>query len=164
MSCTNEVFTKDAKGFNNIEQDLKAEFGEGAFYTDVSIEFNVENESFINVIVTKDPHSLKMKGFKNTNRDWLQASEVTLELEKGEIENYMFTLHDNVSVAKIGNLIDASIASLTTEESLEFALTKASVIAPVNGKKEDMLYHIKLKTTDNIFYNFWYDMNGDVSS
>jgi len=166
FSCTNEDFTPDEKGFKKIEQDLKNKFGEDSFYTDLSIKYNHEEGNVIDVTVTKYPSSLKMKGFSNVAGDWEQISEVELELKKGEIEDYMFRLGREVSVTKIGNLVEKSMQYLTKDTQLQdITLSMASVASPVNGKKDEMLYHIELKSlVDNTYYNFKYDMNGEFCS
>lgn len=164
-SCSNEDFTPNVNGFHKIEQDLKNEFGVNSYYTDFSVELNSEKEHVINVTVTKDPSSLQMKGFHNSNGDWEQISEVNLELKKGEIEDYMFTLNETLSITKMGTLVEKSIKRLTQMKQLKnIIFYKASVEAPSNGEKSEMLYHIQLKSKEDVYYNFRYDMKGDFCS
>jgi len=164
-SCNNEDFTPNVKGFHKIEQDLKNEFGVNSYYTDFSVKSNPENEHVISVTVTKDPSSLQMKGFHNTNGDWEQISEVNLELTKGKIEDYMFTLNEMVSITKIGTLVEKSIKRLTKINKLKnITFYEASIEAPSNGEKSEMLYHIQLKSQEDVYYNFRYNMKGDFCS
>lgn len=161
-SCNTESITPDEKGFTQIEKDLKNKFGENAFYTDFSLESKLSEGNVINVTVTKDPSSLKMKGYENIKGDWEQTSEVSLELEKGAIENYMFTLNNDVSIAKMGSLIEISSEKLKKEKGVaDVSLVIASVEASVNGQKDEMTYCIKLKSEDNNHYSFSYDIDGE---
>ena len=109
-----------AEGFSQIEEELKLQFGEEAYYTDLTITHNQAIGNIIGVTVTKEPESLKMGQWNQTQGNWKQNSDITLEVPAGtSASEYMFQLGTQFSLEKLGGLIETSMQQLKEEKNIE---------------------------------------------
>ncbi|WP_347373778.1 hypothetical protein [Aequorivita sp. Q41] len=154
-----------AKGFSEIEKEIKSEFGEDAYFTDVNIVYNESIGNIVGVTVTKDPESLKMGQWNQTQGKWTQNSEITLEVPEGtKAADYMYQLGDEISLSKLGELVEKSKKQLEGEKNLDNpTLAIASIIFPKNGDITKTEYLVDLKPeTGGTSFQFSYKLNGEL--
>lgn len=164
QSCGGGDLTKNADGFKDIENLLKKEFGEGAYYTNISIVSDKTAGTILNTTVTNQPESLKMGEWNRMKGSWTQASEVTLELTGGEAKDFMFTIGD-VSIAKIGELMEDAKKRLKEEKNVNSVLRTAAVYAPNDGDMSTMTYYIEMQPeTGGTTFSFNYGLDGTFQS
>ncbi|WP_271785181.1 hypothetical protein [Aquimarina algiphila] len=163
QSCKQDNYIISVTDFNKIERDLTEKFGLYSYYTDLSIVYNENIGHVINVVVTDEPESLQMKGWVKTDDDWKNVSEVSLELKKGRIEDYMFTLNEEVSMDMIENLVNTSIREIREKEEAETpVLGSVSITSPNDGDKSKMGYTIEIKSEIGKTFDFFYNLEGDL--
>jgi hypothetical protein len=154
----------NAKGFGELEAELKREFGEDAYYTDLSILYVAQLGTSINTTVTKDPASLKMGEWHNGSGSWEQTSEVTLEIPEGsKASDFMFQLNDNINLSKLGGLVEESMKSLTAEKQIENpTLSLAYIKFPDNGDISKAQYVVQLEPENGgTSFSYFYELSGD---
>lgn len=155
----------NAEGFTVIENELKNEFGDNAFYTDLKILYIDGFGNVVNTTVTDDPESLKMGEWNLSQNTWKQNSEITLEVPEGaQASDFMFQLDDNINLAKLGELVEKSSKQLIAEKNIENPkLELAYVDYPDNGDISKAEYYINLKPENGgTSFRFTYKLNGDL--
>lgn len=153
----------NADGFAAIENNLKSQFGENAFYTDLSITKNPEIGNIITTTVTKEPESLKMGQWTQAADAWEQTADVTLEVPKGtQAADFMFQLGEEVSLRELGALVEKSKADLAQEKNLdEPRLHVAMVKFPDTGDFGKAEYVVMLKPkTGGTTFTYSYSLDG----
>lgn len=155
----------NAEGFSKIENELKQKFGEEAYYTDLTITYNQAIGNIIGVTVTDMPESLKMGQWNQTQGNWKQNSDITLEVPTGtSASDYMFQLGDHFSLKKLGGLIETSMQQLKEEKNIENpTLSLASINFPDNGDASKAEYMVNL-TPENggTTFSFYYRISGEL--
>lgn len=166
ISCggvSNEPAT--AEGFESIEKELKSEFGDDAYYTDLSISYDESIGNMVGVTVTKDPESLKMGEWNFSQGAWEQNSEIVLEVSEGsKAADFMFQLNDKINLTKLGELVEESMKELTAEKSIENpSLSMAFVKFPDDGDYEKAEYVVMLEPTNGgTSFSFYYNLDGEL--
>lgn len=166
-SCGNKIGDEpDTKaGFSAIEQAIKSEFGDDAYFTDLTIIPDESIGNIINVTVTKDPSSLKMGEWVRSQDNWKQSAEITLEVPNGtKAVDYMFQLNDKINMAQLGALIEQSKKQLKAEKNLDNPKVDiASIDFPDNGDVAKTEYMINLKPENGgTTFRFSYDIDGNL--
>lgn len=154
-----------ADGFAAIEKDLKSEFGENAYYTDLSISYDESIGNMFNVTVTKEPESLKMGEWTYIQAAWTQSSEVTLEIPEGsKAADFMFQLNDKINLKKLGELVELSIEKLKAEKNIESpTLDMAFIKFPDNGDMNKAEYTVMLEPKNGgTTFSFYYSLAGEL--
>ena len=150
-----------ADGFLNIENEIKSEFGNDAYYTDLTITHNESIGNIIGVTVTKDPSSLKMGQWNQTQGNWKQNQEISLEVPQGtKAADFMFQLDEKINLTKLGELVEQLIADKKLGNS---TLSMAFVKFPKNGDISKTEYTVILKPENGgDTYTFRYNLNGNL--
>ncbi|WP_378174127.1 hypothetical protein [Aquimarina sp. SS2-1] len=167
ISCGREISNQPANetGFVAIENELKTQFGDNAYYTNLSIIFNKSIGNTVVVTVTKDPRSLKMGQWDLVQDSWRQNSDVTIEIPDGtEASDFMFQLNDKINLAKLGKLVEQSAEKLKTEKNLNNpTLSIANIKFPKNEDVSKTEYTINL-TPENggTTFMFYYTLDGEL--
>lgn len=154
-----------ADGFAGIEKDLKSEFGDDAYYTDLTIMYNESIGNSIATTVTDDPESLKMGQWTYSMGNWKQTSEVTLEIPEGtKAADFMFQLGEKISLEKLGELAEKSKAQLKAEKDIDNPrLEMAFVKYPKNGDIKNAQYMVKLQPENGgTSFTFQYQLDGSL--
>ncbi len=154
----------NADGFAEIEADIKSEFGNDAYFTDLVIMYDENIGNTISTTVTDDPASLKMGEWNQVQGTWTQTSEVTLELPEGtEAKDFMYQLNDEISLKTLGGLVEQSMEKLTSEKSIENPkLEMAFINYPDNGDRSKAEYIVKLEpASGGTSFSFSYELNGE---
>ncbi|MCB0463909.1 MAG: hypothetical protein KDC81_14515 [Flavobacteriaceae bacterium] len=166
-SCGNSTQNQPAtaEGFQNIENELKDQFGKDAFYTDLTVTYNQSIGNIIGVTVTEDPESLKMGQWNLTQDTWQQNSDITIEVPSGtKASDFMFQIGEAISLSKLGGLVEKSIQKLKDEKNLENPiLSTARVYFPDNGDASKAEYFVNLQPENGgTTFRFRYGLNGDL--
>lgn len=159
----NQAATAD--GFSEIEKEIKSEFGDNAYYTNLTIIPIESIGNSISVTVTEAPESLKMGQWDLTQGAWTQRSEISLEVPEGtKAADFMYQLGDKISLTKLGELIEESKKQLEDEKSLDNpALAIATVIFPKNGDVSKTEYSINLEPEHGgTTFRFSYTLSGEL--
>lgn len=155
----------NADGFSAIEKELKGEFGDDAYYTDLSISYDASIGNMVGTTVTDDPESLKMGEWTFSQGAWNQTSEITLEVPEGsEAADFMFQLGDEINLTKLGELVEESMKELTAKKDIENpSLSMAFVKFPDDGDMEKVEYVVMLEPeTGGTSYSFYYNLKGEL--
>ena len=167
VSCGGDTtkLPANADGFAGIEKELKSEFGDSAYYTDLTIIYNESIGNSISTTVTDAPESLKMGQWTYSLGNWNQTSEVTLEIPEGtKAADFMFQLGEKISLGKLGELVEKSSEQLKTEKDIDNPrLEMAFVKYPKNGDVSDAQYIVKLQPENGgTSFTFSYKMDGSL--
>lgn len=155
-----------AEGFSNIEKDIKDEFGNDAYFTDLSILYNETIGNSISTTVTDDPETLKMGEWVQSQGDWKQTSEVMIEIPEGtKASDFMFQLDETINLKKLGELVENSKVQLTKEKNIENPkLHIASVKFPNNGDVSKAQYVVMLQPENGgTTFSFFYTLTGELT-
>ncbi|MEE3999196.1 hypothetical protein V1T75_02510 [Tenacibaculum sp. FZY0031] len=166
VSCGNSTSKQVAnkEGFAAIEKEVKSEFGNNAYYTDVTITYNKSIGNIIGVTVTSAPESLKMGQWNHMQDNWKQNSEISLEVPQGsKAADFMFQLNNKINLSKLGELVEKSSTQLTAEKSIENpVLNMAYIKFPKNGDVTKTEYVVMLNPENGgTTFTFRYKLNGD---
>ena len=154
----------NAEDFKKIESELKSEFGDNAYYTDLSVGYTDGAGAWIGTTVTDKPESLMMGEWTMSQNTWTQSSEVTLEIPEGsKASDFMFQLNDNINLSKLGGLVEESMKSLTAEKKIENpTLSLAYVKFPDNGDMSKAQYVVQLEPENGgTSFTYFYELSGD---
>ncbi|MGJ8685496.1 MAG: hypothetical protein ACSHWW_12775 [Nonlabens sp.] len=154
-----------AAGFTEIQNEIKSEFGEDAYFTDISIVYDKTIGNIVGVTVTTDPSSLKMGQWNLSQGSWTQNSDISLEVPEGtQAADFMYQLNDQINLTQLGSLIEKSKQQLKDEKDLENpTLYTASVIFPKNGDIARTEYAINLKPENGgTTFRFYYALDGSL--
>tara|TARA_Y100000815_G_scaffold275481_1_gene313939 strand:+ start:1200 stop:1766 length:567 start_codon:yes stop_codon:yes gene_type:complete len=155
----------NAKGFSEIEKELKSKFGDNAYFTDISIIHNKTIGNMISTTVTDAPESLAMGQWTMSQGVWNQTSDITLEIPEGtKAADFMFQLDDKINLSKLGGLIEKSKEQLTAEKNIENpSLTMAHIYFPKNGDVSKAEYYVKLEPENGgTTFTFSYTLDGEL--
>ncbi len=165
ISCGSKTkFGENSVSILEAKKELTDKFGQGAFYTDLSIN-DTDQGSIISVTVTKAPSSLKMEAWSLFQGRWTQNSEITLELSEGaKAEDFMYTLEKNsVDFDLLGKLVEQSKEKVKNEKNIEVVTELISIAAPNDGNFKNMMYYITTKPkSGGTTFSFWYKMDGSL--
>lgn len=152
------------EGFGAIEKELKSKFGVNAYYTDLTITYNQSIGNIIGVTVTEAPESLKMGQWNYTQGNWLQNSDISLEVPAGaKAADFMFQLNEQINLSKLGELVEESGKRLKDEKNIEKpTLSMAFIKFPKNGDTPKTEYFVQLQPENGgTTFTFQYSLKGD---
>ena len=166
ISCGNNgEHATNAKGFSEIEKEIKEKFGDDAFFTDIVIVYDKSIGNMINVTVTTDPESLKMEQWIQSQGTWQQKADIKIEIPSGtNAADFMYQLDDKINLATLGELVEKSKKDLKAEKDLENpTLSTASILFPKNGDLSKTEYAINLQPENGgTTFRFYYNLKGNL--
>ncbi|MEM5564705.1 hypothetical protein WNY78_06300 [Psychroserpens sp. AS72] len=154
-----------ADGFSEIQSQILSEFGDDAYFTDISIVYNQSIGNIVGVTVTQDPSSLKMGQWNQTQGVWQQNQDISIEVPEGsKAEDFMYQLNNKISLIKLGELTEKSSVQLTADKDIENpTLNMAFVKFPKNGDVSKTEYTVLLKPEHGgTTFTFRYNLNGEL--
>lgn len=165
LSACSGSYTFEASSLDKLNTDLKTKFGEDAWYTSIVLKNNSSGKNIVTVDVTKDPNSLRQAQWV-LRGEWEKSSDISLRIDNGKPEDYMFQLDKEVSFKMIGKLIQQSIDQLKNEENIVDATVQtASAITKneISNKQSGVLYTISLHSAaKDKSYSFVYNLDGSL--
>ncbi len=161
-----ENYKATVNGFSEIEKEIKKEFGDNAYFTDITITYTKALTS-VDLMVTRLPESLKMEEWNLSHGMWSKTSDINVGVPPGSMAaDFMFQLGDKINLTKFVELIEQAKESLPTKEELENPeLTMASILYPDNGDASLARYVICLEPekSSTSFY-FYYTIDGELTT
>lgn len=154
-----------AQGFADIEKELKNEFGDDAYYTELTIIYNESIGNSISTTVTDDPESMEMGQWTYSMGGWNQTSEINLEVPEGtKAADFMFQLGEKIGLDKLGELVEKSKEQLEAEKDLDNpSFEMAFIKYPKNGDMEAAEYIVKLQPENGgTSFTFTYQLDGSL--
>jgi len=151
-----------------LNAELKKEFGADAWYTSVELVNSGGSDDVITVDQTKDPNSLKQEQWSQFHGFWEKKLDITLTINGAEAKSFMFQLDKEVSLAKLGELMEKSQAQLKTDKGVDDAqlvLAQIKASQQMNTKQEGLYYSLALQSKKTgKSYNFVYNIDGGLKS
>jgi hypothetical protein len=166
ISCSDNVSKQPATkdGFTAMENEIKNEFGEDAYFTNITVMYDEAIGNTLSLTVTKAPVSLKMEQWDFVKGDWEQNSAITVEVPEGtKAADFMFQLNEQINLSKLGELVEKSIKYLKTEKDIESLLKLAFIKFPKNGDMFETEYVVNLKQkNEGATFSFFYALDGEL--
>jgi hypothetical protein len=161
-------FEHNKVGMEKLNKELKEEFGAETWYTSVELVNSGGSDDIVTIDQTKDPNSLKQEQWSQFHGFWEKKADITLSIQGAEPKSFMFQLDKEVSLGKLGELMERSKKQLQDEKKIddsEVVLAQIKASNKMNTKQEGLYYSISLqskKTGKN--YNFVYGMDGNLKT
>lgn len=161
-------FEHNKTGMEKLNKELKEEFGADAWYTSIELVNSGGSDDVVTVDETKDPNSLKQEQWSQFHGFWEKKADITLSIQGAEPKSFMFQLDKEVSLSKLGELMEQSQKQLRDEKKIEdseVVLAQIKASNKMNTKQEGLYYSISLqskKTSKS--YNFVYGMDGTLKT
>ncbi len=161
-------FKHDSAGMTQLSSELKAEFGEDAWYTSIELVNNGGSDDLVTVDVTRDPNSLRQEQWTLFHGFWDKKANVTLTIQGAEPRSFMFQLDHEVRLSLLGTLMERSRKVLEEEKGIQDPQVLTAQIKSsnqMNSKQEGIYYSISLRgKKEEKSFNFVYDLNGTLKS
>lgn len=160
-SCTKK-FSQDANGYVEIQKEIMAKFGNDAYFTNISVTYDKNVGDVIFVTVTDDPESMKMESWNYMKRKWEKVSDIVLELEEGNIRDFMYQLKDEYDLVRVGELVELSLLKIQEEEQIKDAVAKTVTLnAPDDTTSDETQIFIDIEPrSGGTSFTFFYDLDG----
>jgi hypothetical protein len=166
-SCADKIEHTKA-GMETLNQQLKDKFGPDTWYTSIVLSNSGGSDDMVTVDQTKDPNSLTQEQWDLFHGFWEKRANITLQIEGAKPESFMFQLDKEVSLGRLGELMELSQKKLAEEREIKdskviIAQVKAS--NQMNSKEEGIYYSLSLHSEQGgKNYHFVYDLNGNLQS
>ena len=160
-------FEHNRLGMEKLDKELKDEFGVETWYTSIEIENAGSSDDVITIDQTTDPNSLKQEQWVQFHGIWEKKANITLSIEGAEPKSFMFQLDKEISLGKLGELMESSIKSLTEKNIKDAKVVLAQIKASnqMNNKQDGIYYSISLKSeTAGKSFRFIYDTKGNLKT
>lgn len=159
-------FEHSQAGMEQLNKELKEEFGAEAWYTSIELENNGggSSDDIVTVDQTSDPNSLKQEQWTQFHGFWEKKANITLSIKGAAPKSFMFQLDKEVSLPKLGALMEQARKTLEQENKITDAKVVVAQIKASNqmNTKEDGIYYslsLKSKAAGKSFL-FVYDISG----
>lgn len=164
FSACRQSYTFDTTGTQQISRDLNEKFGPDAWYTAIILGLDGQHSKLI-VEQTDDPAALTQQQWIKLGEDWQKSAEITIRLEGGKPQDYMFQLGKEVDLALLGNLI-ADARNKIEEKGIsdaEVRLASVNSSTKMNRKEEGITYTVALRSKSaDKDYSFIYNLDGSL--
>jgi hypothetical protein len=161
-------FEHNKAGMEKLNAELKEEFGADAWYTSIELTNSGSDDDIITVDQTKDPNSLKQEQWAQFHGFWEKKADITLQIEGAKPESFMFQLDKEVSLSRLGSLMELSQKKLKEEKNItdgEVTVAQIKASNKMNTKAEGLYYSISLQSKKaGKSFNFVYDMQGNLKT
>ncbi len=161
-------FEHNKAGMEKLNKELKEEFGPEAWYTSIELANSGGSDDVVTVDQTKDPNSLKQEQWSQFHGFWDKKADITLSIQGAEPKSFMFQLDKEVSLSKLGELIELSQKKLATEQDAgdsQVILAQIKASTQMNTKAEGIYYSISLESKKKKkSYNFVYNLDGSLKA
>jgi len=164
FSACRQSYTFDTAGMQQINRDLQAQFGPDAWYTAIILGMDGQHSKLI-VEQTNDPASLTQQQWLKLGEDWQKSAEITIRLDGGKPQDYMFQLGKEVDLALLGNLISDARNRLQEKgvSDAEVRLASVNSSTKMNRKAEGITYTVAMKSRSaDKDYSFIYNLDGSL--
>jgi hypothetical protein len=161
-------FEHNKAGMEKLNKELKEEFGPEAWYTSIELANSGGSDDVVTVDQTKDPNSLKQEQWSQFHGFWDKKADITLSIQGAEPKSFMFQLDKEVSLGKLGELMEQSMKKLSVERGADDSkviLAQIKASNQMNTKAEGIYYSISFESKKKgKSYNFVYNLDGTLKS
>jgi hypothetical protein len=160
-------FEHNKAGMEKLAKELKEEFGPEAWYTSIELANSGGSDDVVTVDQTKDPNSLKQEQWSQFHGFWDKKADITLSIQGAEPKSFMFQLDKEVSLTKLGELMEQSTKQLQEKgiEDAQVILAQIKASNQMNTKAEGIYYSISLQSKKKAkSYNFVYNLDGSLKN
>jgi hypothetical protein len=160
-------FEHNKAGMEKLGKELKEEFGAEAWYTSIELANSGGSDDVITVDQTKDPNSLKQEQWSQFHGFWDKKADITLSIQGAEPKSFMFQLDKEVSLTRLGELMEQSMKQLQQKgvEDAQVILAQIKASNQMNTKAEGIYYSLSLESKKKgKSYNFVYNLDGSLKS
>lgn len=160
-------FEHNRAGMEKLSKELKDEFGAEAWYTSIELANSGGSDDIVTVDQTKDPNSLKQEQWSQFHGFWDKKADITLSIQGAEPKSFMFQLDKEVSLTKLGELMEQSSKQLQEKgaDDAQVILAQIKASNQMNTKSEGIYYSISLESKKKgKSYNFVYNLDGTLKS
>lgn len=159
-------YTTDAAGMEKLENDLKEKFGQDAYYTYISY-LKVDDDAYaVNVQVSQDKESFQQEQWIYDAGSWNMTGPMTMQISANTPGFYKFQINDDISVKKLGVLIEKSIASFKSEKNGQDPILMNAVLNSNNTVTDENTkyrYTVILKDkNDPTTHSYTYGKDGSL--
>ena len=161
-------FEHNKAGMEKLSKELKEEFGADTWYTSIELANSGGSDDVVTVDQTKDPNSLKQEQWSQFHGFWDKKADITLSIQGAEPKSFMFQLDKEVSLSKLGELMELSMRKLITEKGIDDSqviLAQIKASNQMNTKAEGIYYSLSLESKKKgKSYNFIYNLDGSLKT
>lgn len=158
-------FERNKAGMEKLNAELKKEFGAGAWYTSIEIAGS-GSDDVVTIDQTKDPNSYKQEQWQQYHGLWDKKADITLTIQGAQPESFMFQLDKEVSLSRLGELMEQAQQKLRTEKQVDdgvITLAQAKASAQMNNKAEGIYYSLSIESKKaRKSFNFIYKLDGSL--
>lgn len=151
-------------GISNLIGQLKDNFGAKAAFNSILISYDKQIGNFVTAQGNSDISSNKLIEKSLINGSWQDKAEITMEIEDGEIEDFLYTLED-VDLLKVPELVKNAKEKVASEKGIEeVVVTAVSLTMPsrVSDKMKDLKYMINVEPKNGgTTFILTYDLSGN---
>lgn len=159
-------YTTDAAGMVELEKDLIEKFGKEAYYTYISYMKIDDNAYGVNVQVSQDKESIQQEIWLYDAGSWINTGPMTMQISAQTPGFYKFQIGEDVSVQKLGALIDESIKTFKSENKGQNPIVTNAVLNSnntVTDANTKYRYTVMLKDKDSTnTHSYTYDKTGQI--
>ncbi len=159
LSCEDSTYESSIEGFSKLESDLLIKFGKDSYFTDFIIKIDENEKLEVNLLVTDNPYSYKMSGWNYKNGVWNKITEVVLELRRGNIKNYLYSLQNEVNILKMGFLVEESLNYAFENNNKNIELNSIEILSPNKGGVSKRGY-VVLLSSKSTKIKYHYNLEG----
>lgn len=166
VSC-NPPYTTDTEGMKKLEQDLIKEFGKEAYYTYISyLRLNEDDAYGVKVQVSQEKESIQQDEYLFEAGSWVRTGPMTMQLGANTPGFYKFKLGDDVTVQKLGEMIEKSFGDFRTKYSDKEPIMTLAVLNTnntVTDANSKFRYTVILKDKNSdITHSYTYGIDGTL--
>jgi hypothetical protein len=162
-------FEHSKAGMERLSEGLVAKFGAATYYTDIEFLSKPGSDDIVMVTETNEPASMKQEQWlQYSGGEWEKQADVHFTADGADPKAFMFQLNKEVSLSKMGDLLEAAKAQLLKDKQVKAPVFVSAVVKSnnkMNSKEGGIFYYIILN--DNIGkrdYQFVYDLQGNLQT
>ena len=163
LSCGSSLSSSES--LSDIETQLNSQFGDNAYYTEISITHNKAIGHIVNAVVTDSPESLQMGQWTQTQGTWTQTSNISIEIPEGtKAADFMFQLTGDINLKKLDQLVEDSKKNLSEEKQIKNpTLHMAFIKYPDTGEVSKAEYMVMLQPEHGgTTFTYAYTIGGEL--
>lgn len=166
LSSCSGGYNFSTQSMEQLNKDLQSKFGSDAWYTSIVLKDNGSGKkNIVTVDVTKDPNSLRQSQWI-LRGEWEKSTDISLRIDGGKPEDYMFQLDKEASLNMLDKLIEKAKEELKKQENVSDAEIKVGSIISNNemrDKQSGIVYTLSFysKSMDKSF-SFVFNLNGEL--
>lgn len=166
LSACKSGFEHNSKGMEQLNSELQKEFGKDAWYTGIDLISKSGSDDIIIIDYTTNPNSLKQEQWMQYHGFWEKKADISLSVEGASPVSFMFQLDKEVSLTKLGQLMEKSVQTIEKEKgSGKYSISMARIKSEnlMDARQSGIYYAITVQEeTSDKRYSFIYNTDGSI--